>query len=93
MLLTLVYNHEWTEQAEAGHGNRRWCGTHHPRLRHTARQNGVPRSQARYDTWYGFVNTFLYKFSDTLTGVWRSEVFWDTNGAHRAIWWATVTTR
>ena len=24
---------------------------------------------------------FLYSFSDKVTGVWRSEVFWDTNGA------------
>jgi hypothetical protein len=44
--------------------------------------NGVPQNaEAKYDTWYGFVNAFVYQFSDTLSGVWRSEVFWDTNGA------------
>src|SRR5262249_43679807 len=44
--------------------------------------DGVPlNARAKYDTWYGFVHMFLYSFSDKVTGVWRSEVFWDTNGA------------
>jgi hypothetical protein len=42
----------------------------------------VPQNAAaKYDTWYGFVNAYLYRFTDQVTGVWRAEVFWDTNGA------------
>src|SRR5271157_718967 len=40
-------------------------------------QNATPK----YDTWYSYGNWFLYNFNDKITGVWRSEVFWDTNGA------------
>jgi hypothetical protein len=44
--------------------------------------NGVPQNAApKQDTWYSFGNWFLYSFNDKLMGVWRSEVFWDTNGA------------
>lgn len=32
-------------------------------------------------TWYSFGNWFLYQATEKLTGVWRSEVFWDTDGA------------
>jgi hypothetical protein len=44
--------------------------------------DGVPQNaHAKYDTWYGFVNLFAYNVTSKLTGIWRSEVFWDTNGA------------
>ena len=44
--------------------------------------NGIPlNAHSNYDTWYGLATGFLYNFTDTLSGVWRSEVFWDTNGA------------
>jgi hypothetical protein len=44
--------------------------------------DGVPQNaHAKYDTWYGFVNVFRYDVTDKLAGVWRSEIFWDTNGA------------
>lgn len=39
--------------------------------------NGAPRSA----TWFSFGNWFLYEFDPKLTGVWRSEVFWDPQGA------------
>jgi hypothetical protein len=30
--------------------------------------------------WSSFGNWFLYSFNEKLTGVWRSEVFWDVDG-------------
>ncbi len=40
---------------------------------------------AKNVTWYSFGNWFLYNFSDKLTGVWRSEVFWDPTGARTGL--------
>ncbi len=31
--------------------------------------------------WFSFGNWFLYTFTPKVTGVWRSEVFWDPTGA------------
>lgn len=36
-------------------------------------------------TWYSFGNWYLYKFTDKLTGVWRSEVFWDPSGGRTGV--------
>jgi hypothetical protein len=81
MLLTLVYNHKWTSKLRQVTGTGAGAERAIPGLG-APLASGVPQNaQARYDTWYGFVNAFLYQFSDTLTGVWRSEVFWDTNGS------------
>ncbi len=80
-LFTVVLKQKWTDRLSqvtgTGAGMERAVpGLGAPLI------DGVPQNaQARYDTWYGFVNSFLYSFTDTLTGVWRSEVFWDTNGA------------
>jgi Putative beta-barrel porin-2, OmpL-like. bbp2 len=80
-LFTVVLKHKWTDKLTqvtgTGAGMERAVpGLGAPLI------DGVPQNaQANYDTWYGFVNGFLYSFTDTLTGVWRSEVFWDTNGA------------
>ena len=81
-LFTVVLKHKWTDRLTqvtgTGAGMERAVpGLGAPLI------DGVPQNaQAKYDTWYYFVNGFLYSFTDTLTGVWRSEVFWDTNGAH-----------
>jgi len=40
-------------------------------------RNGAPRTA----TWFSFGNWFLYEFDPKLTGVWRSEIFWDPQGA------------
>jgi hypothetical protein len=48
--------------------------------------DGVPQNaRANYDTWYGIGGGFIYSFTNTLSGVWRSEVFWDTNGARTGL--------
>jgi hypothetical protein len=40
----------------------------------------VPYVRRGNGTWYSFGNWFLYELGDNLTGVWRSEIFWDTDG-------------
>ena len=43
---------------------------------------GVPiNGTAKSAQWQSFGNWFLYQFGEKLTGVWRSEVFWDQQGA------------
>jgi hypothetical protein len=80
-LFTLVYTRKWTGMLNQVIGTGAGMERAIPGLG-APLVDGVPQNaQAKYDTWYGFVNTFLYSFTDTLTGVWRSEVFWDTNGA------------
>jgi hypothetical protein len=80
-LFTVVYNHKWTGKltqitGTGGGAERAIPGLGAPLI------DGVPQNaQAKYDTWYGFVNAFVYAFTDNLSGIWRSEVFWDTNGA------------
>ncbi len=39
-----------------------------------------PDNTARSGSWFSFVNWFLYEVNPKLTGVWRSEVFWDPQG-------------
>jgi hypothetical protein len=47
-------------------------------------ENNIPGSGVagtnRNDSWYSLGNWFLYKFTDKLTGVWRSEIFHDQGG-------------
>jgi len=40
---------------------------------------------AKNVTWFSFGNWFLYNFNDKLTGVWRSEVFWDPSGGRTGL--------
>ena len=77
-LFTTVLTHKWTdkltqvietdqgwEQSVPGGGARPWSTA--------SSSNGPPASA----NWYSFGNWFLYSFNEKLTGVWRSEVFWD----------------
>jgi hypothetical protein len=46
----------------------------------------VPANYPAKDvTWFSFGNWYLYEFSEKLTGVWRSEVFWDPTGARTGL--------
>ncbi|MGC8639215.1 MAG: outer membrane beta-barrel protein [Isosphaeraceae bacterium] len=84
-LFTTVLTHKWndklTEVMETDQGMERAIpGLGAPRI------NGVPQNGTpNYDTWYSFGNWFLYNFNEKLMGVWRSEVFWDTNGARTGL--------
>lgn len=73
-LFTTVVTHRWTdrfteivETDEAFENNVPGLG---------------PGGTQQNASWYGLCNWFLYQFgdSDTLTGVWRAEVFRDNNG-------------
>ncbi len=44
-------------------------------------QNGASKSAQ----WQSFGNWFLYSFNDKLTGVWRSEIFWDQQGVRTGL--------
>ena len=80
-VFTLVGTHKWTSKLTQFAGTGGGVEPAIPGLG-APLVDGVPQNaQAKYDTWYGFVNMFLYSFSDQVTGVWRSEIFWDTNGA------------
>ncbi len=71
-LLTWVLTHEWTDRltmvVETDQG---W-------------QSGVPGTSlnggARTASFYGLAGWLLYHFTDTVTGVWRGEVYRDNNG-------------
>jgi len=80
-LFTWVFTHKWsdklTEVIETDQGMERAIPGLGAPIVNGVPQNGTPKQ----DTWYSFGNWFLYNFNDKLMGVWRSEVFWDTNGA------------
>jgi hypothetical protein len=75
-MFTWVGTHEWndrlTQVVESDQGWERAI----PGLASGGR-NGAPRDA----TWFSFGNWFLYEFSPKLTGVWRSEIYWDPQGA------------
>ena len=76
-----VFTHKWndklTQVIETDQGMERAIPGLGAPIVNGVPQNGTPKQ----DTWYSFGNWFLYNFSDKFMGVWRSEVFWDTNGA------------
>ena len=80
-LFTTVFTHKWndklTEVMETDQGMERAIPGLGAPIVNGIPQNGTPK----YDTWYSYGNWFLYNFNDKVMGVWRSEVFWDTNGA------------
>jgi hypothetical protein len=82
---TIVGSHKWTEKLTQFMGTGGAVERSIPGLGATV-IDGVPQSaKPKDDTWYGYVNMFGYAFNDKLTGVWRSEVFWDTNGARTGL--------
>jgi hypothetical protein len=75
-LFTTVVAHKWndtlTQVVESDQGWERAI----PGLG-SGGANGRPRGA----TWFSFGNWFLVDLSPKLTGVWRSEIFWDPQGA------------
>ena len=79
-LFTTVLSHKWsdrlTQVVETDQGGEL-------RVPGLAAQtvNGVAQSAAAKSAqWQSFGNWFLYEFDEKLTGVWRSEIFWDQQG-------------
>ena len=75
-LFTTVGTHQWTDKLtqvmETDQGWERSI----PGLG-SGGANGQPRSA----TWFSYGNWFLYQLHPKITAVWRSEVFWDPQGA------------
>lgn len=68
-----VLTHHWTRKLTQA------VETDHifdPRIIGFGNDPQVPHSAA----YHSFINWFLYQFNDKVTGVWRSEVFWDPYG-------------
>ncbi|WP_250846762.1 outer membrane beta-barrel protein [Aquisphaera insulae] len=84
-LFTTVLTHKWndklTQVLETDQGWERDV----PGLGAPVVDGVVQNAKPKQETWYSFGNWFLYAFSDKLMGVWRSEVFWDTNGARTGL--------
>lgn len=52
----------------------------------TGQAGYVPdNTPAKNVTWFSFGNWYLYEFNEKLTGVWRSEVFWDPSGGRTGV--------
>jgi hypothetical protein len=79
-LFTSVLTHKWndklTQVLETDQGWERSV----PGLASGGR-NGAAKSAQ----WQSFGNWFLYSFNEKLTGVWRSEVFWDQQGGRTSM--------
>ncbi len=84
-LFNVVWKHRWTDRLTQAAGNTDGVERGIPGLG-AAIVDGVPQSAAaRSDSWYGLGNYFVYEFTDKITGLWRSEVFYDTNGARTGL--------
>ncbi len=77
-LFTTVITHRWGETdrlTQVIETDQAW-ELNVPGLASNGRNGAV-----RTASWFSFGNWFLYNFTSKLTGVWRSEVFWDPTGA------------
>ena len=68
-VLTYKWTDKLTQALETDH-------VFDPEILGYGRNPYVPHSAA----YHGFVNWFLYQITPKLTGVWRSEIFWDPYG-------------
>lgn len=75
-LFTTVITHKWTEKlTQVVETDQAW-ELNVPGLA-SGGANGAPRTAE----WFSIGNWFLYQLGPKLTGVWRSEIFWDPTGA------------
>ncbi len=75
-LFTTVVTHKWTDKlTQVVESDQGW-ELNVPGLA-SGGANGAPRTAE----WFSFGNWFLYQFTPKVTGIWRSEIFWDPTGA------------
>jgi len=75
-LFTTVGTHKWTEKlTQVIETDQGW------ELSIPGLASGGRNGASQTATWFGFGNWFLYEFDPKFTGVWRSEIFWDPQGA------------
>jgi hypothetical protein len=79
-LFTTVVTHKWndkfTQVLETDQGWERSV----PGLASRIVDGAATTPAAKSQQWQSFGNWFLYSLTDKVTGVWRSEVFWDQQG-------------
>lgn len=83
-LFTSVLTHKWTDRLtqvlETDQGGERSVPGLASKL-NPATGDTPYSAAAKSAQWQSFGNWFLWRFNDRLTGVWRSEIFWDQQGA------------
>lgn len=79
-LFTSVLTHEWSDKLTQVIETDQGWELNVPGLASPIVDGEVISGAAKSAQWQSFGNWFLYNFSDKLTGVWRSEVFWDQQG-------------
>jgi hypothetical protein len=80
-LFTTVLTHKWTDELTQVIETDQGWELNVPGLASPIIDGVVQSGAAKSAQWYSFGNWFLYNFSEKLTGVWRSEIFWDQQGA------------
>jgi hypothetical protein len=74
-LITTVLTHKWTDKlTQVVETDQGW------EFKIPGLASGGANIAPANATWYSFGNWFLYQFNPKWTGVWRSEIFWDTTG-------------
>ena len=74
-LFTTVITHKWNEKlTQVVEADQAW------ELNVPGLASGGRNGASRTAEWFGLCNWFLYQFTPKVTGVWRSEVFWDPTG-------------
>ena len=74
-LFTTVLTHKWNDKLQQVIETDQGWERSVPGL-----ASGGVNGKAESQQWQSFGNWFLYNFNEKLTGVWRSEVFWDQQG-------------
>lgn len=84
-LFTTVLTHKWTEKLTQVIETDQGWERNVPGLASTITDGVVNTPAPKSQQWQSFGNWFLYNFTDQLTGVWRSEVFWDQQGGRTGL--------
>lgn len=84
-LFTSVLSHQWTDKLTQVIETDQGWEQNVPGLA-SQLDGGLPTTAAgKGQQWQSFGNWFLYNFTDKLTGVWRSEIFWDQQGGRTGL--------
>jgi hypothetical protein len=84
-LFTTVLTHKWSDKLTQVIETDQGWELNVPGLASNIQDGVVQNGAAKSAQWQSFGNWFLYSFSDKLTGVWRSEVFWDQQGSRTGL--------
>jgi hypothetical protein len=85
LLFTTVLTHKWTDKLTQVIETDQGMERNVPGLASNIVDGVVQTTAAKSQQWQSFGNWFLYQITPKLTGVWRSEVFWDQQGGRVGI--------